>query len=72
MNQEEAAEYISARGIKVSGADMSILARYGAGPVFKKDRGRKVFQKEDLDKWVLAERQRRDDELDQRLSSKAS
>lgn len=69
MNQEEAAAYITARGIAISGADMSRLARYGAGPVFEKFRGRKNFRKEDLDRWILEERQRRDEELDRKMSA---
>lgn len=67
MNQNEAAEYITRRGIKITSADMSRLARYGAGPEYTKHQGRKNFAKEDLDIWVLQERERRDREVEQEL-----
>lgn len=70
MNQNEAAEYISKRGIKMTSADMSRLARYGAGPAFSKYRGRKTFRKEDLDSWILDERDRRDREVESELESR--
>src|SRR5690554_6032586 len=71
MNQNEAAEYIEKRGIKMTPADMSRLAKFGAGPAFTKYRGRKNFRASDLDAWMSEERARRDRELDERESINA-
>lgn len=52
LNQTEAADYISAHGIDMSGPKLSNLTQNGGGPRFTKKGNQKLFLKPHVDSWI--------------------
>lgn len=52
LDRREAAEYLSARGLRFSHNTLSKLATVGGGPSYRKFGVRVVYTREDLDAWI--------------------
>lgn len=52
LDRREAAEYLSARGLRFSHNTLGKLATVGGGPVYRKFGTRVVYTRADLDAWI--------------------
>ena len=54
LDRREAADYLTARGLRVSKNTLQKWATTGGGPAYRKFGLRAVYLREDLDAWVEA------------------
>jgi len=59
MNQQEAADYISSRGIRMTGPMLSEKTNTGLGPDCTRKGNQKLFLRDDVDAWIEKEKKRR-------------
>lgn len=52
LDRAEAADYLTARGLKVSKTTLQKMVSVGGGPVYRRFGHRAVYRKEDLDAWA--------------------
>lgn len=54
LDRREAAEYVTARGLKISHNTLMKMATVGGGPQYRKFGHRAVYLVADLDAWIEA------------------
>jgi hypothetical protein len=54
LNRQQAASYVSERGLKMAPTTLAKLVTVGGGPAFRKWGRRPVYTPEDLDAWIVA------------------
>lgn len=52
LDRREAAEYLTARGLRVARNTLQKLATIGGGPAYRRFGGRVVYMSTDLDAWI--------------------